>query len=501
MGKLVNAYILPHPPLAVQGVGRGREKAEETVEAMKRAAEEIGKDRPTTVILSTPHAPCFRDYVYIADAGVLEGDFANFGRPDIKLWYQNNRGLASRIAGKAELAGIGAGPLSGSQKRQYGVSDRLDHGAMVPLWFIEKEADKFQLVIISTPFLPFRVLYEFGKCVREAVEESDERVIYVASADLSHRLTRDAPAGYSPKGPEYDAYLVDKVRLADVEGLLKTDESFLEKAGECGTRSIIMMFGALHGRKLYPDVYSYEGPFGVGYMIAKIGFGEAAGAGGGGNEQRAAGIGRTGGGNEQRAADIGRTGGGVDEQRAAERGRAETISAASVDSESDYVRLARETLELYVQEGNKIEVPKWVPQEFKTKRAGVFVSLKKHGELRGCIGTIGPVRTNIAEEIINNAISAGTQDPRFPAVREKELADLVYSVDVLGPPEKIESIAELDVKRYGVIVTAGFRRGLLLPDLEGVDTPEQQVSIALQKAGIRASEHYETERFEVIRYK
>jgi len=154
-----------------------------------------------------------------------------------------------------------------------------------------------------------------------------------------------------------------------------------------------------------------------------------------------------------------------------------------------------------VREGSKIRVPDWVPQDFKTRRAGVFVSLKKHGELRGCIGTIGPVRPNIAEEIINNAISAGTQDPRFPAVREKELEDLVYSVDVLGRPEKIESIDELDVKRYGVIVTAGFRRGLLLPDLEGVDTPEQQVAIALQKAGIRPSEKSEMERFEVIRYK
>jgi len=168
--------------------------------------------------------------------------------------------------------------------------------------------------------------------------------------------------------------------------------------------------------------------------------------------------------------------------------------------ESDYVKLARETLETYVRNGNKINVPKWVPPEFKTKRAGVFVSLKKGGMLRGCIGTIGPVRVNVAEEIIYNAISSGTQDPRFPAVRAEELKDLVYSVDVLGAPEKIDSMEDLDVKRYGVIVTSGFRRGLLLPDLEGVDTPEQQVEIALQKAGIRRSDQFEMERFEVIRH-
>lgn len=172
----------------------------------------------------------------------------------------------------------------------------------------------------------------------------------------------------------------------------------------------------------------------------------------------------------------------------------------SHEKESEYVRLARETLENYVRDGKKIEIPDWVPPEFKSKRAGVFVSLKKHGMLRGCIGTIGPVRVNIAEEIIYNAISSGTQDPRFPAVRLEELPDLVYSVDVLGDAEKIDSMDQLDVKRYGVIVTSGFRRGLLLPDLEGVDTPQEQVAIALQKAGINRSERYQMERFEVIRH-
>lgn len=169
--------------------------------------------------------------------------------------------------------------------------------------------------------------------------------------------------------------------------------------------------------------------------------------------------------------------------------------------ESDYVKLARETLETYVHERKKIRVPDWVPSELKKKRAGVFVSLKLGGALRGCIGTIGPTCPNVAEEIINNAISAGTCDPRFPEVRPDELKDLVYSVDVLGTPEKINSINELDVKKYGVIVTSGYRRGLLLPALEGVDTPEQQVEIALQKAGIRPSEPYEMQRFEVVRYK
>lgn len=278
MGKILNGYILPHPPIIVPGIGHGREwQAAPTIEAVKRAANEIGRDKPTTIILSSPHAPCFRDYVYIEDSETLEGDFASFGSPNIRLSFKNNRELVSSITEKAVRAGIGAGGLEKMQKRQYGISDRVDHGALVPLCFIEKELEDFRLVLISTPFLSFREIYDFGKCIRQAVEESNEQVVYIASGDLSHRLTPDAPAGYNPKGREYDEALVEKVRSADVGGLLDTDMSLLEKAGECGTRSIVMMFGALEGSKLEPEVYSYEGPFGVGYLIAKISASDDAG--------------------------------------------------------------------------------------------------------------------------------------------------------------------------------------------------------------------------------
>ena len=142
-----------------------------------------------------------------------------------------------------------------------------------------------------------------------------------------------------------------------------------------------------------------------------------------------------------------------------------------------------------------------LPDEMTHARAGVFVSIHKNGALRGCIGTIGPVCENVATEIIQNAVSAGIHDPRFPSVREDELEQLVYSVDVLGETESIEGPKELDVKRYGVIVTKGQRRGLLLPNLDGVDTVEEQIRIARQKAGIgQDEEQVRLERFEVIRH-
>ena len=169
--------------------------------------------------------------------------------------------------------------------------------------------------------------------------------------------------------------------------------------------------------------------------------------------------------------------------------------------EDAYVTLARESLTSYIKTGRKTGVPEGLPAEMLDRRAGVFVSLHKDGALRGCIGTIAPVQASIAEEIIENAISASTRDPRFPEVREDEIDDLEISVDVLGPMEKIKDESELDVKRYGVVVTKGWQRGLLLPNLEGVDTVEYQVSIAKQKAGIDpADKNVELERFEVVRH-
>jgi hypothetical protein len=170
-----------------------------------------------------------------------------------------------------------------------------------------------------------------------------------------------------------------------------------------------------------------------------------------------------------------------------------------METEHALVRLARETIEAYVRERHTISPPEALTDEMR-RRAGVFVSLHRQGDLRGCIGTIEPQQANVALEIIANAISAATRDPRFAPLRADELADLDISVDVLTEPEPVASMEDLDPKVYGVIVVSGRRRGLLLPDLEGVDTAQQQVSIALRKAWIEPHEQYKLLRFRVIRY-
>jgi AmmeMemoRadiSam system protein A len=227
-----------------------------------------------------------------------------------------------------------------------------------------------------------------------------------------------------------------------------------------------MAFGAFDGLALKGEVLSYEGPFGVGYMVASLAPG---------------------------GPDPGRR---VWEKLAAaeEKAREERLQ-----NESYLVRVARRSLENYFAGRSRLYDDADIPPEF-ARRAGAFVSLHKHGQLRGCIGTVTPQYKHIVEEVAMNAISAAVRDPRFYPVTEDELPELEISVDVLQEPEPVESMAELDPKKYGVIVRSGGRQGLLLPDLEGVDTAEQQVAIARQKAGIGPHEPVELMRFEVKRY-
>ena len=231
---------------------------------------------------------------------------------------------------------------------------------------------------------------------------------------------------------------------------------------------VFMLAGALDGLAVAAEQLSYEGPFGVGYGVLSF------------------------------------TPLGADPSRCFE-GEYQRLRdaqyAARLAAEDPYVQLARRTIEAFVQGGHRLPLPDELPAEMLQRRAGAFVSLHAHGQLRGCIGTIGPVQENIAQEIRHNAIAAATEDPRFMPVQPDELHDLEYSVDVLGPMEPVASPAELDVKRYGVLVSKGSRHGLLLPALEGVDTVEQQLDIARRKAGIYPEETGVTlQRFEVVRH-
>ncbi len=496
---IVLGVLSPHAPIIVPEIGdKDLDQVVKTRSALQGVAALVRDIRPDTVVVIAPHGPVVRNAVTLLASPLLQGNFREFGIAGTSLRFGNDLRLVDRIREEAARRKVTVFTPD-ADKMSFRPPDRLHYAVLVPLHYLTEAGLECRLVAGAVGPLGREELYRFGQAVQAAAVELGVRVVYVASGDLSHRLTEGAPAGYDPMGRIFDRRVVDALARADVKALLEMDPELVERAGECGFGPILTLFGALDGLDIVPEVLSYEGPFGVGYAVATFLPRNTSGRPGprrevpGGGEKPASG-GRT-------APAEGKTEGpGQDgEDPGLEPGGGRT-AAGRDQAPHPFVRLARLSLETYVREGRRISAPASSPG--LDRRAGAFVSLKKGGQLRGCIGTIQPAAPNLAEEIVWNAIQAGTADPRFPPVREDELGDLEYSVDVLEPPEPVAGVDELDPAVYGVIVTKGDRTGLLLPDLDGVETVEDQVRIAMQKAGISPDEPgVRLFRFKVTRYR
>ena len=458
---ILAAYMVPHPPMIIPEVGRGSEaQIEATQKAYMQVAEEIAELKPETIILSSPHTTMYADYFHISPGKEAEGSFKQFHAPQVRFLETYDVELVRAIERKAKDCHLPAGTMG-----QWGRA--LDHGTMVPLYFIRKKYTGFKLVRIGLSGLPLEDHYRLGQIVQSAVEEAGRRAVYIASGDLSHKLQSYGPYGFAAEGPQYDARIMDVCSRAAFEELFHFSETFCEHAAECGHRSFVIMAGALDGTGVEAKQLSHEDVTGVGYGICTF-------------HPK-----------------------GTDENRhfLAIRHRSEEKRLTEARERSDaWVKLAWESAESYVLHHQVMKVPDDLPDGLLNRKAGAFVSIHKQGKLRGCIGTIAPTRKNLAEEIIHNAVSAAVNDPRFDPIQPEELKWLEINVDVLSEPEDISSEDELDIKRYGVIVTRGQRRGLLLPDLDGVDTVQKQIAIARKKAGIGPNEKVSLQRFEVVRH-
>lgn len=455
------AFMVPHPPLIIPDIGKGQERAiQDTIDAFHETAKRISRQEPETIILISPHQTMYADYFHISPGKEAKGDFGQFGAGHVKMSVSYDMEFVDKLCQLADNKNLPAGVLG-----QRGKS--LDHGTMVPLYFVNQYWQDYQLVRIGLSGCSLTTHYELGQAIRETADFLNRKTVIIASGDLSHRLKEEGPYGYRKEGPEYDSRIMEVMETGAFMDLFDFTEDFCEKAGECGHRSFTIMAGALDRTKVEVKRLSYEGPFGVGYGVCCY---QVC---------------------------------GVDEMRNfKERYQENERSriAQRQEQEDSYVKLARNTIETYIRTGEIIHPPQNLPQEMYLQQAGVFVSIKKEGSLRGCIGTLAPTCCSVAEEIIHNAVSASTKDPRFAPVEPAELDRLTISVDVLGEMETIDSPELLDVKRYGVVVTKGRKRGLLLPNLDGVDTVEEQIAIARRKAGIGEREAVSLERFEVVRH-
>lgn len=468
--------ISPHPPIMVEAVGGTRTSVtSSSIEALHTAARSLAAFDPDTVVIMSPHSPAFADAFLIDTASQATGSFAQFGAPSARYAYRGDPALAQDLLERLTREGIAAADRALDARMESG---HLDHGVLVPMNFLDC-GGRWPLVELSLSYLPYEMHRRVGELVAQTAESLGRRIAFVASGDLSHRLTRDAPAGYSPRAASLDAAIVDHVRRGDFVGLMHLDPEIVEAGGECGLRSFITLGGFL-GERAPTRVLTYEGPWGVGYMTALAGKDAIA----------LAGLKP-----EQSAASNAATVAPPDSPATPAAGHK---GGSAGEDESEIVALARSTIVEYVRERRALE-PEALTDPSLPERAGTFVSLHRNGELRGCIGTILPTHDTLAQEVVHNAIQAATHDPRFPPVGTTELGDLDIKVDVLRQPESCR-IDELDQERYGVIVSSGWRRGLLLPDLDGVDDVRTQVEIAMRKAGIQPGEPCSFERFQVDRY-
>ena len=505
--SILEAYVVPHPPILLPGVGRGEERgAQATLDAYQTVARRIAALAPELIILTTSHGQLYRDAISITslpanggttantakkvntvdgcgnagtsrpddpddcgsgdpcrpdspdDCGAgLWGDFADFRDPDDRLEFLLDEQFVTALGDAASRNGLPAVVLPEPD-------NKLDHGCMVPLYFIAQQLKTpYKIARIGISFLDVQSHYRMGQCLAQTVAALGRRAVLVASGDLSHRLKHSGSYGFNPAGPKFDQQLTAAFASGQLEELLRFDDRFRDDAAECGLNSFVIMAGALSalcGEDFESELLSYEGPWGVGYAVARFTPGD-----------------------RQPSLPV----------RLAFAALRDWHDGNELpDEHTPAVAALLEALNREDQDAL---------DALRGRQAGAFVSFHKGDDLRGCIGTIAATQDNLVQEICHNTVSAAGHDPRFSAIRPDETTALSCSVDVLGDAEPVASTGELDARRYGVIVSKGFRRGLLLPDLEGVDTPDEQISIALRKAGISADERYQLERFEVLRFK
>lgn len=261
MGQIVYGMIAPHPPLLIPDIGGRRIRAiEKTKNALDHASAALTSYSPDAAIFFSPHGRVSHSTVNVYSNKSFEGNFSMFGLPSIQYQANGDSALAEAIVSFAREADFPA-----SLVREH----NLDHGVMVPLHFIQDAGYKGSILPVAIALLSLKKLFEFGQILARAVESNEKKVALIASADLSHRLTFDAPAGYSPQGKIFDQKLTKLVSDNDVKGLINFDQDLAEEAGQDALWSIAILLGAIEGKNFKLELLSYEGPFGVGYMVAQ----------------------------------------------------------------------------------------------------------------------------------------------------------------------------------------------------------------------------------------
>ncbi|SDY40614.1 uncharacterized protein, PH0010 family/AmmeMemoRadiSam system protein A/AmmeMemoRadiSam system protein B [Tindallia californiensis] len=437
MSPVIGVSYLPHPPIIVPEVGKEKaEDASQTIEGVRRVVRCTAEKKPETIVVLTPHAQ--QNCVFsIASNQQWHADLSRFGCPEAKLFLKNNTDLVDKITSRIGLSRL---------------EMDLDHGAFVPLYYMSKEMEDLKIVLIGVGPYPLDTITSIASSLGNLLNQYNENMVLLASGDLSHRLKSDGPYGLHPSGAIFDEMVVNAFKSNRLDRLKKINGMTREEAAECGLNPFIVANEITKNHIENIQLFSYEAPFGVGYLTA--------------------------------------------------------FANCKTVSKHPYVKLAAESIKQYVENRKMLDSTKYLSflmdekalKKERERRAGTFVSIYKNNILRGCIGTIMPSYENLPLEISQNAIAAATEDPRFLPIEVEELEDITIKVDVLGEMESVQKMSDLDPKIYGVMVVSSHKKGVLLPDLEGVEKVEQQLDIAKKKAGISKEETMKIYRFKVTRF-
>jgi len=436
----IAAGLLPHAPIIVPAVAGSRAPAvAATTAAARQLAREVLAHRPEAVVITAPHGPRHPSAAILQNGPSIMGSLGDFGADDVAVSLPVDRELAAAFDGAAHALEL---PVHSLDTR------RLEYSTVVPLSFLCEAGWDGPTVVVSLPYPGSGDPVALGRALAVAAQGLDRHLLVLASGDMSHRLTRDAPAGFDPEGRRFDDEVAGLLRSGDLRHLLALDPERVEHAGEDCLDSLLFAAATFDFAPVGPRLLSYEGPFGVGYGVALL-----------------------------------------------------TGAAVAATRARDLPELARQAIHTYVEE-RRVTRPPAVLAPALQDRAALFVTLlTPDGELRGCIGSLEPTTENLVTETIDRAIAAATGDPRFAPVTLDEVRGLTIEVSILTPLEPVDSIDALDPRRYGVVVEDGPRRGVLLPGLTGVDEAAQQVAVARRKAGISPGREIRLSRFEVDKYR
>ena len=431
---IVAGALVAHPPILLADIGGAQsQRIRATSAALLELDSILSTVEADLVVVISPHSPSSMTSLPVrrgADAG---GNLARFHAPQVQVSAQVDARLATALVADGQRAGFS---LIWAEETE------LDHGVVVPLHSLPKTMANKRCIFLGVSGWPLPRFIDFGGWLHGWLR--DRSAVLIASGDLSHRLTPDAPYGYRPEGPVFDRLVIDALREQEWKRIEGVDPDLVEEAGECGLRPLAILLGVARAAGLRSQVLSYEGPFGVGYPVVAF--------------------------------------------------TSITVATTTTPTYLDIQALGRQAIDTYLRTRRLIEPPQPIPVDLQAPSA-VFVTLRKRGELRGCVGSMQPTTATAAHELIRYAVASAVRDPRFERVRLDEVGQLTIKVELLDPPEAITDISGLKPQTHGIIVRRGDRQALLLPGIDGIDTPEQQFRAACDKAGIERLAPVELERF------